>query len=106
MSQTRRANSKAKSFRIRLDTFLKFADFIREAAEKAKIPALEGLASSSGPRFNRNLKPNPDYEKGSSLSTSAKGGGNGKSDPTSSSKSKNPGPNGLTKCLFCGAQVR
>jgi len=87
-------------------TFLKFADFIREAAEKANIPELEGLASSSGPRFNRNLKPNPDNVKGSSLSTSAKGGGNGKSDPTSSSKSKNPGPNGLTKCLFCGVQVR
>ena len=38
------------------------------------------------------------------MSTSAKGGGNGKSDPTSSSKSKNPGINGLTMCLFCGAK--
>ena len=25
-------------------------------------------------------------------------------DPTRSGKSKNPGPNGLTKCLFCGAK--
>ena len=85
-------------------TFVKFADFIREAAEKANIPELEGLATSSSPRFNRNPKLKPDNEKGSSLSTSAKGGGNSKSDPTNSSKSKDPGPNGLTKCLFCGAK--
>ena len=57
-------------------TFVKFADFIREAAEKANIPELEGLATSSSPRFKRNPKPKPDNEKGSSLSTSAKGGGN------------------------------
>ena len=85
-------------------TFVKFADFIREAAEKANIPELEGLATSSSPRFNRNPKLKPDNEKGSSLSTSAKGGGNSNSDPTNSSKSKDPGPNGLTKCLFCGAK--
>ena len=45
-------------------TFVKFADFIREAAEKANIPELEGLATSSSPRFNRNPKPKPDNEKG------------------------------------------
>ena len=84
-------------------TFLKFADFNREA-EKANIPELEGLATLSSPRFNRNSKPKPDNEKGTSLSTSAKGGVNGKSDPTSSSKSKNPGPNGLARCLFCDAK--
>ena len=77
-------------------TFLKFADFIKEAAEKGNIPELEGLSTSSRPRFNRNPKPKPDNEKGSPLSTSAKSGGNGESDPTNSSKSKNSGPNGLT----------
>ena len=85
-------------------TFLKLADFIREAAEKTNIPELEGLATSSSPRFNRNSKPKPDNEKGSSLSTSAKSDGNGKSDPTNSSKSKDPGPNGLAKCLFYRAK--
>ena len=77
---------------------------MRISTEKANIPELEGLATLSSPRFNRNSKPKPDNEKGTSLSTSAKGGVNGKSDPTSSSKSKNPGPNGSTKCLFCGAK--
>ena len=62
-------------------TFVKFADFIREAAEKANIPELEGLATSSSPRFHRNPKLKPDNEKGSSLSTSAKGGGNSNQTP-------------------------
>ena len=77
-----------------------------QAAKKANIPELEGLAASSSPRFNRNAKRKPDNEKGGPLSTSAKGGGDGndESDPTNSSKSKDPGSNGLTKCLFCGAK--
>ena len=62
-------------------TFLKFADFIREAAEKANIPELEGLAASSSHRFNSKPKPKPDNEKGSSLSTAAKGGGNSNQTP-------------------------
>ena len=45
-------------------TFLKFADFIREAAEKANIPELEGLFTSTSPRFNRKPKPKPENEKG------------------------------------------
>ena len=45
-------------------TFLKFADFVREAAEKATIPQVEGLFTSTSPRFNRKSKPKPENEKG------------------------------------------
>ena len=45
-------------------TFLKFADFVREAAEKANIPQLEGLFTSTSPGFNRKSKPKPENEKG------------------------------------------
>ncbi|CAH3185114.1 unnamed protein product [Porites evermanni] len=43
----------------------KSADFLREAAEKANIPQLEGLFTSTSPRFNRKPKPKPENEKGS-----------------------------------------
>ena len=84
-------------------TFLKCADFIREAAEKANIPELESLSTSTSPKFYRNLKPKPEKDEGSSLSTSAKGSDNREPDTSSSSKSKRPGPTDLNKCLFCGA---
>ena len=82
-------------------TFLKFADFIREAADKANIPELETLSTSSSPNVNSRQK--PDRNKGSTLATSVAGRGNREADSSSSSKSSRPGPANLNKCPFCGA---
>ena len=82
-------------------TFLKFTDFIREAAEKANIPELEGMSTLTSPRVNKT--PKKKLEEGSSLSTSAKDGDNPEPDPSSSSKSEHTGKNNSNKCLFCGA---
>ena len=84
-------------------TFLKFADFIRDAAEKANIPELESLSTLTNPKVNKNPKPKSKNDEGSSLSTSAKGSGDREPDPSNSSKSERPGPTNLNKCLFCGA---
>ena len=84
-------------------TFLKFADFIRDAAEKGNIPELESLSTLTNPKVNKNPKPKSKNDEGSSLSTSAKGSGDREPDPSSSSKSQRPGPTNLNKCLFCGA---
>ena len=49
-------------------TFLKFAGFIRDAADKANIPELESLSTSSSPSFHSRQK--PDRNRGSFLATS------------------------------------
>jgi len=82
-------------------TFLKFADFIREAADKANIPELDTLSTSSSPNFNSRQK--PDRNKSSTPTTSVAGHGNSEADSSSSSKSSRPGPANLNKCPFCGA---
>ena len=79
-------------------TFLKFASFIRDAADKANIPELESLSTSSSPNFNSRQK--LDRNKGSSFATSVAGRGNHAGD---SSKSSRPGSAHPSKCLFCGA---
>lgn len=84
-------------------TFLKFADYIREAAEKANIPELESLSTFNSLKVNKNPKLKSGKDEGSSLSTSGKDGGTRESDPSSSSTSERPGPSNLNKCLFCGA---
>ena len=37
-------------------TFLKFTEFIREAAEKGNIPELEGMSTLTSPRVKKNSK--------------------------------------------------
>jgi len=56
-------------------TFLRFADFIREAAEKANIPELESLSTLNSFKVNKNPKLKSGKDEGSSLSTSGKDGG-------------------------------
>ena len=82
-------------------TFLKFAGFIRDAADKANIPKVESLSTSSSPSCNSRQK--PDRNRGSSLATSVSGHGNREAGSSSSSKSSRPGPANVNKCLFCGA---
>ena len=71
-------------------SFLKFAGFIRDAADKANIPALESLYTSSSPSFYSRQK--PDKNRGSSFATSVSGHGNREADFSSSSKSSRLGP--------------
>ena len=51
-------------------TFLKFTEFIREAAEKANIPELEGMPALNSPRVNKT--PKKKLEESSSLQYCAK----------------------------------
>ena len=89
IKQWRHANGEAS-----YPSFLKFAEFVREAAERANIPTT--------PKPVRNQKPMYEKNIGSSLSTSGKSGVNHDPNPKEPNKQKRSGPTDSSKCLFCG----
>ena len=89
IKQWRHANGEAS-----YPSFLKFAEFVREAAERANIPTT--------PKPVRNQKPKYEKNVASSLSTSGKSGVNHDPNPKEPNKQKRSGPTDSSKCLFRG----
>ena len=87
-------------------SFLKFAEFVREAAERANIPKLEGIITPTTPKPVRNQKPKYEKNTASSLSTSGKSGVVHDPNPKELNKQKRSGPTNSSKCLFCGQRHR
>ena len=79
-------------------SFFKFAEFIREAAERANIPELEGMITPTTPKPVRNQKPKYEKNIASSLSTSGKSGVNHDPNPKEPNKQKRSGPTDSSKC--------
>ncbi|XP_068748845.1 uncharacterized protein [Montipora capricornis] len=97
IKQWRHANGEAS-----YPSFLKFAEFVREAAERANIPEFEGMITPTTPKPVRNQKPKYEKNIASSLSTSGKNGVNQDLNPKEPNKQKRSGPTDSSKCLFCG----
>ena len=93
IKQWRHANGEAS-----YPSFLKFAEFVREAAERANIPELEGMITPTTPKPVRNQKPKYEKNIASSLITSVMNDPN----PKEPNKQKRSGPTDSSKCLFCG----
>ena len=97
IKQWRHANGEAS-----YPSFLKFAEFVREAAERANIPELEGMITPTTPKPVRNQKPKYEKNIASSLSTSGKSSVNHDPNPKEPNKQKRSGPTDSSECLFCG----
>ena len=82
-------------------SFLKFAEFVREAAERANIPEFEGMITPTTPKPVRNQKSKYEKNIASYLSTSGKSGVNQDPNPKEPNKQKRSGPTDSSKCLFC-----
>ena len=95
IKQWRPANGEAS-----YPSFLKFAEFVREAAERSNLPELEGMITSTTPKLVMNQKLKYKKNTACSLSTSGKSGIN--HEPIPKETSKCSGPTDFSKCLFCG----
>ena len=79
-------------------SFFKFAEFVREAAERANILELEGMITPTTPKPVRNQKPKYEKNIASSLSTSCKSGVNHDPNPKEPNKQKRSSPTDSSKC--------
>ena len=101
IKQWRHANGEAS-----YPSFLKFAEFVREAAERANIPELEGMITPTTPKLLRNQKPNYEKNTASSLSISGKSGVIHDPNPKEPNKQKHSRLTDSSKCLFCSQRHR
>ena len=94
IKQWRHANGEAS-----YPSFLKFAEFVREAVERGNIPELEGMITSTTQKPVRNQKPRYERNMASSLSTSGKSGVNHEPNPKEPNNQKRSCP--TTQANIC-----